>query len=59
MKTIILLALGLAGIASAAGRYLEISYPPSTQTGELQLAVTYTIWIPDHITKLRGVIVGQ
>ncbi|MEP6539019.1 MAG: hypothetical protein ABJF23_27025 [Bryobacteraceae bacterium] len=59
MKTILLLALVSADLACGAGRYLEISYPASTQTGELQLAVTYTVWIPDHVTKLRGVIVHQ
>lgn len=63
MKTIAVLAFSLAlacaGVVSAAGRYLEISYPPSAQPGELQLGVTYTIWIPDHVTKLRGVIVHQ
>ena len=61
MKTVAVLTLALAsaGFASAAGRYLEVSYPPSAQPNELQLGVTYTIWIPDHVTKLRGVIVHQ
>jgi hypothetical protein len=60
-RLMLVLALSLAAItsASAAGQYHEVTYPPSAQAGELQLGVTYTIWIPDGITKLRGVIVHQ
>ncbi|MFA6544257.1 MAG: hypothetical protein WCS99_07515 [Limisphaerales bacterium] len=43
----------------AAGRYFEVTYPPSTQAGELSLGVTYTLWLPDHVQKVRGVIVHQ
>jgi hypothetical protein len=52
-------ALAWAGNAIAAGRYLEISYSPSTREGELQLGVTYTLWVPDGVAKIRGVIVHQ
>ncbi len=52
-------ALACAGTATASGRYLEVSYPASTNAGELQLGVTYTVWIPDGVTKIRGVIVHQ
>ena len=41
------------------GRYFQIVYPPSTVAGELQIAVTYTFWMPDNIAKVRGVIVHQ
>ena len=60
VKTILLLAV-LSGTLNlfASGRYLEVSYPPSTEPGELQLGVTYTIWIPDGVQHLRGVIVHQ
>ena len=51
--------LFLASVANAAGRYLEVSYPPSTQANELQMGVTYTLWIPDGVAKLRGIIVHQ
>ncbi len=54
-----LLALALAGPASGAGRYLEVTYPPSDQSGELQLGVTYTLWLPDGVARLRGIIVHQ
>ena len=45
--------------ADAAGRYFEVSYPPSAQTNELRLGVTYRLWIPDGAKTLRGVIVHQ
>ena len=35
------------------------TYPASDKPGELRLGVTYTLWIPDGVTKLRGVIVHQ
>ena len=45
--------------SSGAGRYLQIVYPPSTATGELQLGVTYTLWLPDGVQTVRAVIVHQ
>jgi hypothetical protein len=42
-----------------AGQYLKVDYPASTDTNELQTAVTYTLWIPDGIARLRGIIVHQ
>ncbi len=53
------LVLTIAGAATAAGTYLEVSYPASTSPGELQLGVTYTLWIPDHVATIRGLIVHQ
>ena len=41
------------------GRYFQVVYPASTVASELQLSVTYTFWIPDGITTVRGVIVHQ
>ncbi len=43
----------------SAGRYLQLVYPPSSTKGELQLDVTYTLWIPDGIQTVRAVIVHQ
>jgi pimeloyl-ACP methyl ester carboxylesterase len=59
--TVITVALSMTGaeVAKAAGRYLEVDYPPSTQAGELQLGVTYTLWIPDGVAHLRGILVHQ
>ena len=41
------------------GRYLKVEYPPSTQAGQLQVGVTYTMWIPDGVARFRCVIVHQ
>ncbi len=40
-------------------RYFTVQYPPSEKEGELQLGVTYTIWIPAGVKTIRGVIVHQ
>ncbi len=45
--------------ANAAGTYHEVAYPPSEKPGELELGVSYTIWIPDGVKTVRGVIVHQ
>jgi pimeloyl-ACP methyl ester carboxylesterase len=50
---------GFAGTTRGAGQYLKVDYPASTVAGELQIAVTYTLWIPDGASRLRGVIVHQ
>ena len=52
-------ALFAVASSSAAGKYFEVTYPPSTKEGELSLGVTYTLWLPDHVQKVRGVIVHQ
>jgi poly(3-hydroxybutyrate) depolymerase len=56
---IIALMLGATGPARGAGQYLSIDYPASTVDGELQIAVTYTLWIPAGVQTIRGVIVHQ
>ena len=55
----ILVAFILTGAARAAGRYLEVEYSASDKPGELKLGVTYTLWVPDGVTRLRGIIVHQ
>ncbi len=42
-----------------AGQYHKISYGPSTKPGELQLGVSYTLWLPDGVSQIRGIIVHQ
>ncbi len=45
-------AIGLFGFVGAidgAGQYLKVDYPASTDTNGLQVAVTYTLWIPDGV----------
>ena len=51
--------LSVPSAADAAGKYLETTYPPSTTEGELRLGVTYTLWIPDGVKQIRGIIVHQ
>jgi hypothetical protein len=55
----ILLIVSLIGSASARGTYLEVSYAASKEPGGLQLPVTYTLWIPAGVARLRGIIVHQ
>src|SRR5882724_6014004 len=47
------------GTTRGAGQYLSVDYPASTVEGELQIAVTYTLWLPDGVAHLRGIIVHQ
>jgi pimeloyl-ACP methyl ester carboxylesterase len=54
-----LCGLGLTGTLRGAGQYQQVQYPPSTATNELQVGVTYTMWIPDGVKTLRGIIVHQ
>jgi pimeloyl-ACP methyl ester carboxylesterase len=56
------LAIGVLAFAEnihGVGRYLKLDYPPSTATNELQLGVTYTLWIPDGVKTIRGVVMHQ
>lgn len=65
MKCNLLALLLTAGIClfsrptHGEGRYLKVEYPPSTQAGQLQVGVTYTMWIPDDVARFRCVIVHQ
>ncbi|HYF34839.1 MAG TPA: hypothetical protein VD994_06060 [Prosthecobacter sp.] len=58
MRFLLLLAL-LPQFLQAAGRYVEVTYPPSDKPGELVYGVTYTIWLPEDVQRVRGVIVHQ
>ena len=42
-----------------AGRYVQVRYPPSTSANELQVGVTYVLWVPGGAPRLRCVIVHQ
>ena len=39
--------------------YFAVRYEASEKTGELQLPVTFTVWLPPGVKTLRGVIVHQ
>lgn len=43
----------------AAGQVYEVSCPPSATPGELQLGVTYRLWVPDTTKKIRAIVVHQ
>ena len=58
----LVLTVGLCFVSQAtcaAGRYLQVDYPPSAEINELQIRVTYTLWVPDDVTRFRCVIVHQ
>src|SRR5260221_4403410 len=61
LGTTLILALTILGVGDgqAAGTYVKIDYPASTASNELQVAVTYTLWIPEGVKTIRGVIVHQ
>ena len=39
--------------------HFETHYEPSTAEGELAVEANYFLWIPEGVTKLRGIIVHQ
>jgi hypothetical protein len=55
----IVLTFGGSTPVLAGGHFWEVSYPPLNRPEELQLGVTYTLWVPEGVAKLRGVIVHQ
>src|SRR5881394_1957978 len=57
----LMLALSILELADAraAGTYVKLDYPASVALNELQVAVTYTLWIPEGVKTLRGIIVHQ
>jgi hypothetical protein len=42
-----------------AGKYLQVEYPPSSAANQLQIGVTYIMWVPDDVARFRCVIVHQ
>jgi hypothetical protein len=59
MGCFLLCIAAATGEASAAGRYFKVEYAASVDPGELQMGVTYTLWLPDDVKTIRGVIVHQ
>jgi DNA-binding beta-propeller fold protein YncE len=45
--------------AGYTGQYFKLYYPGISDEGEQRFAVTYTLWIPDGVKTLRGIIVHQ
>lgn len=57
MRHLLSLALLLSVCVSA--KEFTVEYPPSKEPGELVFGVTYTMWVPDNVATIRGVIVHQ
>jgi len=51
--------LGLGGQLLGAGQYFKVDYPAASNTNGLQIAVAYTLWVPDGALRLRAIIVHQ
>ena len=51
--------LGFSAEVRPSGEYFKVEYAPSSVEGELPVGVTYTLWIPDGVKTIRGVIVHQ
>ncbi|HEX4263230.1 MAG TPA: alpha/beta hydrolase [Verrucomicrobiae bacterium] len=52
-------SLGFAMDTYGSGHIFKKDYPASTNSDELQISSTFTIWIPEGVTTLRGVVVHQ
>ena len=68
VSVFLLLCTGLPSVAQdapynvfpdAEPPYFRVRYEPSENAGELKFAVNYTVWIPEGVRRLRGVIVHQ
>ncbi len=59
LTLLIAAVFGCAGMMRGAGQYVKVDYPASTVEGQLRIAVTYTLWIPDGVKSFRGIIVHQ
>src|SRR5258706_8289259 len=61
LATTLILALSLLclGDVRGAGTYLKLDFPATAASNELQVAVTYALWIPEDVKTLRGIIVHQ
>ena len=46
-------------LPEAAPPYYRVRYTPSEEAGKLVYGVSYTLWLPEGIKQLRGVIVHQ
>lgn len=45
--------------SQTSGKYYIVEYAPSGKSGELQIPVTYTLWVPARVKTIRAVIVHQ
>lgn len=62
LKSLLIAILLLASLPAplhADGKYFVVEYPSSKVEGELPYGVTYSLWVPEGVQTLRGVIVHQ
>ncbi len=57
LSAVVFFQVAYCGLAEES--YFEVTYPPSRESGELTLGVTYRIWIPEGVKRIRSVIVHQ
>ena len=56
----ILVAIASVDSINAANPpYYEVTYQPSTKEGALQIGVAHTLWIPENVKTVRGIIIHQ
>jgi hypothetical protein len=59
ISTFLLLCAFGVSLGQVQGNYHEVKYAPSATEGELQMGVTYTLWVPEGVKTIRGIIVHQ
>src|ERR1035438_7664164 len=59
LALIVACVCGSVGTLYGAGQYIKADYPAANVEGELRIAVTYTLWIPDGVKAFPGIIVHQ
>src|SRR5882672_7573804 len=59
IKALFIAVVGFTEAGQGAWPYIKVDYPASAASNELQVAVSYTLWIPDGVKTLRGIIVHQ
>ncbi|MCR9293686.1 MAG: hypothetical protein NXI32_13260 [bacterium] len=59
LQFLILLSLWAYASAMADEGYFQVQFQPGEQGEKLEIGVTFTLWIPEDTTRLRGIIVHQ
>ena len=59
LALVVAVLLGGRTVRADRGQIYVVEHPSSMAEGKLRIAVTYTLWVPDGVTTLRGLIVHQ
>jgi len=59
LLSVLFVLVALVVSAQGAGSIHQVTIEPSDKEGELQIGVTHTLWIPDGVKTVRGIIVHQ